>query len=322
MQITNFGEHMTVLNTNTIKVVVIILTMNQKERTLQCLSSLLALEEQPFQVLVWDNGSQDETVTAIEETFPEVTTHYHPSNLGVASGRNAAAELAIKTFGASHLLFLDNDMLLEPGFVSELLAPFNENDNVGQTQAKLRFMHDKERINDGGGAQINFLLWQITPVGYNEIDRGQYDTVKKCVSCGGAMMVRTDVFQQLGGFDTTFDPFGPEDLDFSLRLQKAGYVALYVPQAVAYHVVSHTFGGGYSEDYARHKSRHWYLFMRRHASLLQQFGFFVLGIPYLGVRVLIREGKKGNLGAIRGLARGVFDLFKSSRISKKQGSSR
>jgi GT2 family glycosyltransferase len=126
------------------------------------------------------------------------------------------------------------------------------------------------------------------------------------------MMVRTEVFTQLKGFDPIFDPFGPEDLDFSLRLQKAGYRALYVPQAVAFHVVSHTFGRGYSEEYARHKSRHWLTFMRRHASPIQQLGFFLFGAPILAIQVLLREGRKGNLGALRGIARGILDLTRSS----------
>jgi GT2 family glycosyltransferase len=304
---------------NTTKVVVIILTMNQQDKTLQCLSSLLALQEPPFHLLIWDNGSQDGTAEAIREAFPEVLVHHHPVNLGVASGRNAAADLAIKIFTPNHLLFLDNDMILEPNFISALLQPFIEDQNVGQTQAKLRFMHDRERLNDGGGAQINFWQWKITPVGYNEVDRGQHDAVKKCIACGGAMLVRIDIFQQLGGFDPIFDPFGPEDLDFSLRLQKAGYAALYVPQAVAYHTVSHTFGKGYSENYARHKSRHWFLFMRRHASLGQKLGFFLVGAPYLAIRVTIREGKKGNLGAFRGLVRGIFDFFKLSLFAKERG---
>nr|NIR25939.1 glycosyltransferase [Gammaproteobacteria bacterium] len=136
------------MNTNTANIVVIILTMNQRNRILECLASLLAQGKPPFHVLVWDNGSQDSTVTAIQEAFPDVLTHYHPHNLGVASGRNAAAELAIKTLHPTHLLFLDNDMLLEPGFVSALLKPFIEDDKVGQTQAKLRFMNDRERLND------------------------------------------------------------------------------------------------------------------------------------------------------------------------------
>ena len=130
------------------------------------------------------------------------------------------------------------------------------------------------------------------------------------------MMVRADVFQQLKGFDMSFNPFGPEDLDFSLRLQQAGYTALYIPQAVAYHVVSHTFGKGYSENYARHKSRHWFTFMRRHASPLQQLGFLLIGIPYLTFRVIIREGRRGNLRAFRGLIRGVFEFCKSSLLVK------
>ncbi len=295
------------------KIVIIILTFNQKEKTLQCLETLYKSSATRYQVIVWDNGSADETAVAIRQSFPDTLVHKHPTNLGVASGRNAAAKLAIETFQPTHLLFLDNDILVEPGFVEALYQPFATNNKVGQTQAKLRFMHDRARLNDAGGARISFLRWQVTPVGYGEIDRGQYDTVKECIACGGAMMVRTDVFRELGGFDSLFDPFGPEDMDFSLRLQNAGYQAQYVPQAMAYHAVSHTFGKGYSEDYARLKSRHWFKFMRRHASPLQQLGFFLLGAPYLAIQVLIREGRKGNWGAVRGLAGGLLDLAKSPK---------
>lgn len=293
-----------------LEIVVIVLTLNQRAKTLECLSGLLANDQTPFRVLVWDNGSTDGTAEVIRTAFPEVWLHHHTDNLGVAGGRNAAAQLAIETLNPSYLLFLDNDILVEPGFVGALFHPFTVDTQIGQTQAKLRFMDDRTRINDGGGARINFLTWQVTPVGYGEVDRGQYDTVKPCVSCGGAMMVRVDIFQQLGGFDLAFNPFGPEDLDFSLRLQQAGYRALYVPTAVGYHEVSHTFGKGYTEAYARHKAQHWFLFMHRHASPTQKLGFFLAGAPYLALRILIREGKRGNLAAVRGLARGVFDLFK------------
>jgi hypothetical protein len=292
-------------------IVVVILTLNQRDRTLACLGSLLNEERPPFRILVWDNGSEDDTEKSVKATFPQVRVHYHPTNLGVASGRNAAANLTVERFNPTYLLFLDNDMLVEPGFIEGLLQPFLEDENVGQTQAKLRFMDDRSRINDGGGAEISFISWQVTPVGYGEIDRGQYDTVKRCVSCGGAMMVRTDVFEELNGFDTIFDPFGPEDLDFSLRLQEAGYLALYAPQAVAYHVVSHTYGKEYSEEYARHKTRHWFAFMRRHATPFQKLGFYLLGAPYLVIRVALREGRQGNLQAVRGLARGALDYAKS-----------
>jgi GT2 family glycosyltransferase len=284
----------------------IILTYNQKEKTLACLSELVGNQETPFQIFVWDNGSQDDTLSAIKEAFPDILTFSSEANLGVAGGRNAAAQMAITEFGATYLLFLDNDILVEPGFVGALYKPFQADPQLGQTQAKLRFMHDHNLINDGGGASINFVFWKVKPVGFGERDRGQYDSPRPCISCGGAMMVRSNVFQLLNGFDPLFGPFGPEDLDFSLRLQKSGYKAMYIPQAVGYHQVSHTYGKGYNEEYARHKSRHWLAFMRRHASPGQKIAFYLVGAPILAVQVFIREARRGNLRAVRGLIEGLF----------------
>jgi GT2 family glycosyltransferase len=288
--------------------VVIILTFNQKEMTLECLSSLLRLKEPAFQTIVWDNGSEDGTENAVRAAFPGVFIYHETANLGVAEGRNAAAKLALQQFKATHLLFLDNDIQVESNFVQALLNPFQEDPQLGQTQAKLLFIHDRQRINDGGGVRIDFVFWRVRTVGYGEIDSGQYDTPRNCTCTGGAMMVRVDVFQRLEGFDPQFGPFGPEDVDFSLRLQKMGYRALYVPQAVGYHYKSHTFGKGYSEEYARHKSRHWLVFMNRHATLLQKLGFYVIGAPYLAVHVSLREWKSGNWKAVRGLVRGVLKI--------------
>jgi len=292
-----------------IRVAVIILTVNQKEKTLACLDSFFGSLPKYARILVWDNGSMDGTAEAIHQQFPDVAVESHPRNLGVASGRNSGAQLAMRLFSPTHLLFLDNDIILTDGFIEGLLGPFlkDRNGNVGQTQAKLRFLNEPELLNDGGGCRVEFWLGRTTPVGYREIDHGQYDKVRPCIACGGAMMVRADVFELLGGFDSQFDPFGPEDLDFSLRLQKNGYQALYAPEAVAYHEVSHTTGGdGYSEGYAEHRSRHWLTFMSRHASLRQKLGFYLLGAPLIAIRILWREGKKGNWRALKGLFRGIL----------------
>src|SRR5215510_13660528 len=93
--------------------VAIILTYNQRPKTLKCLSSLLGGEDIPFKVLIWDNNSRDDTLVAVKETFPDVSTHYSERNLGVAEGRNAAAKIATIELGATHLLFLDNDIEVE-----------------------------------------------------------------------------------------------------------------------------------------------------------------------------------------------------------------
>jgi GT2 family glycosyltransferase len=292
------------------QVVVVILTLNQRETTLRCLTSLRQVREPAYQTLLWDNGSQDGTAESVRATFPEVYVQHHPANLGVAGGRNAAARLATELFAPTHLLFLDNDIEVEPGFIAELLKPFAEVPGLGQTQAKLRFLRDRQRLNDAGGARVNFLFGAVKPVGYGEVDRGQYDTPRDCISCGGAMMIRADLFRQLGGFDLRFNPFGPEDLDLSLRLVKAGYRALYVPSAVGYHEVGHTFGRGYTADYARHKARLMSIFVLRHAPLPQRIGFVALGAPYMAARAVLREARRGNFGALGGLALGLLDLLR------------
>jgi GT2 family glycosyltransferase len=304
---------MTSIPTSGPRVAVLILTVDQKDTTLRVLGSFTPEERLAAKFLVWDNGSKDGTGNAIRTAFPDVLVHEHDRNLGVASGRNAAAALAIERFDPTHLLFLDNDIVVKPGFIDALHHPFTIDSAVGQTQAKLLFMDRPDRINDGGGCRVNFWLGRTMPVGYDEVDRGQRDRPAKCIACGGAMMVRADLFRHLGGFDPVFDPFGPEDLDFSLRLQRAGHTALYTPAAVAHHAVSHTFeGGGYSQVYARSKARHWLRFMRRHASPAQKLAFLLVGAPWIAARMVLRESLRGNPGAILGSARGVLEHFRVS----------
>ena len=294
-------------------VAMVMLTLNQRETTLRALESLVPQVEPGMRVLVWDNGSTDGTVEAVQRAYPEVLAHHHPTNLGVASGRNAGARYVIERFRPDYLLFLDNDLVLKPRFVRELLDVLERQPDVGQVQAKLLYLDEPERINDGGGVRINFWLGQTDPVGFKEIDRGQCEQVAPCISGGGAMMVRARLFEELGGFDGAFDPFGPEDLDFSLRLQANGYRALYVPTAVALHAVNHTYESGYTAVYARAKAKHWLKFLRRHGTPLQKAGFFLVGAPLIALRMVVRELRKGNPGAILGSLRGMFEALVGSK---------
>jgi GT2 family glycosyltransferase len=292
-------------------IAVVVLTLNQRQQTLRCLEHLLAqrCENLDFTVLVWDNGSTDGTSEAIRQAYPQVRLFGSSENLGVAGGRNAAAATAMSQLAPKLLLFLDNDMLVAPGFVAGLAKPFfaDPAGAIGQTQAKLRLADAPELLNDGGGCRLQLWLGRTRPVGFGQTDSGQFDRPTPCVSCGGAMMVRADLFARLQGFDEAFNPFGPEDLDFSLRLQHAGFEAWYMPQAMAFHDVNHTFGsGGFSENYAQYRARHWRRLMCRHAGPLDWLGFVLIGAPIITLRVLIREGRKRNLVALRGLFRGTF----------------
>jgi GT2 family glycosyltransferase len=116
-----------------------------------------------------------------------------------------------------------------------------------------------------------------------------------------------DVFQELGGFDCIFDPYGPEDLDFSFRVRKAGYFGLYVPEAVVYHDHRRSVeGGGFGEIYTANKTRHWFILMGRHASFLERTGFFLWGAPQALFRIIRRELLKGNVAALKGILKGLL----------------
>jgi GT2 family glycosyltransferase len=296
-----------------VEVAVIILTVDQQSRTLRCLNSLRAVSSPCFQIVLWDNGSRDGTAEAVDRAFPEVLVQSHAKNIGVASGRNAAANIAIERFDPAYLFFLDNDMTVTPHFMDALVQRFGFDEKLAQTTGKIMDITNPQRLYGAGGCRLRFWRGDTRHVGYGELDHGQYDEPRRCIPSGGCMLVRTDVFQELGGFDTAFDPYGPEDLDFGLRAVEAGYYGLYVPESVVFHETKpgRTFEGGqYTERYASHRTRHWFLFMRRHASRVQQLGFLLVGAPLLLGSLVVREGKKGNLlPALRGLLRGMLDSY-------------
>jgi hypothetical protein len=83
---------------------------------------------------------------------------------------------------------------------------------------------------------------------------------------------------------------------------------------MAWHAISHTYEpGGYSKSWARLKARHWVRFLRRHGSPFQQAAFFLVGVPWLALKLLAREGRRGNFGAIVGSVRGMLTGFRQER---------
>jgi len=299
-----------------VSVAVILLTRDQKDNTLRCLESLTRVTGGYHRTVLWDNGSVDGTGDAVREARPEVLVRDHPDNLGVAGGRNAAVDLAHASFAPTHVLFLDNDMTVRPDFLEHLLQPFHEDPRVAQTTGKILDLGDPRRIYGAGGCGVSFWRGKTAHVGNGEIDTGQYDRPRDCIPSGGCMLVRADVFRETGGFDTVFNPYGPEDLDFGFRVRRDGWRAVYVPDAVVFHETEPSrtaSGGSYSETYAASKTRMWFVLMGRHATVAQRLGFLLLGAPWALITAVFREARRGNLGAVRGLLSGAFQALRGKR---------
>jgi GT2 family glycosyltransferase len=291
------------------RVVVILLTVNQRDKTIRCLRSLLSVSSPAFSVVIWDNGSTDGTGQAITHEFPRFLYHWHESNLGAAGGRNAGVAFAkqMLDFAPDYYLFLDNDTEVTPEFIQHLLQPFTEHPRTGQTSAKIMFLRHPEIINSAGGSDIRFWLGSTTPRGYGERDQGQYDEPVDCIAPAGCTLVMAKAFDEVGGFDTAFDPYGCEDLDLSARIIKAGYRCIYTPRSVIFHDPSQTFeSGAYTSTYAQKKVENWLLFLQRHGKLHQKVLFFTIGAPYAAASTIIRELRQRNFRAIAGLVRGLI----------------
>ena len=291
---------------------IVILTWNQREATRRCLQSIAAAGYSLGRVVLWDNGSVDGTDDAIIDEFPDVIFHRHPHNQGVASGRNSAALLAMRKVSPTHLLFLDNDMVVTSGFLESLCEPFVADSRQAQAVAKIRILNDPERLHAAGGQDVNFALGIKNSIGYGEMDCGQYDDRQSCLPSGGATLVAVKAFLELDGFDSVFDPFGAEDLDFAFRVRRANYQATYVPEAIVYHDYHRKNGAGQNGDlYVAARVKHWLILLRRHASIGQKLGFFLGGAVVGLSRIVRRQVLIGNVPGLSGLARGVVSYLGS-----------
>ena len=295
------------------KIALILLTCKQQKNVLlRCLDSLqdVEVDQINLNILVWDNNSTDNTEAAVKTYFPHVEVQRSEFNLGAAGGRNAAANAAIALWNPDFLMFLDNDTVVTRDFIRNLLKPFADHPDVGITTPKIRFLADPERIDSAGGCLVQFHLGQTPGVGSGEVDRGQYDVPRECIPGACCILMRTDVFITVEGFDTAFDPYGFQDLDFSLRAKKAGYRCLYVPDSLIYHAESQTFENGkYTAKYAHHKAQNWYRFLQKNANFRQKVTFWLFAVPLRFFSAVVRETKRGNIKALGGLLAGGWNVI-------------
>jgi GT2 family glycosyltransferase len=297
---------------------IVILTWNQREKTARCLQSIADAGYDLARVVLWDNGSADGTDDMVLDRFPDVVYHHHPTNQGVASGRNAAALLAERRIAPTHLMFLDNDMVVTEGFLEALCEAFAEDPMLAQATAKIRFMGQPKRLHSAGGQVINFALGTKRGIGYGELDRGQHDVRRPCLPSGGATLVAKNVFFELDGFDNVFDPFGAEDTDFSYRVRAAGYRAVYVPDAVLYHDYRNKMGeGGDARTYMAARVRQWMILLRRHATLGERIAFYCGGAVIGLARVALGTLARGKAGALLGIPAGVREYANETPRQEK-----
>jgi len=216
-------------------VALVILNYNGRRHLEGCFGSLLELDypKELLEVILIDNGSDDDSVDVMREDHAWVRLIVNDENVGFSAGCNQGARAAK---AADVYVFLNNDMRVDPAWLRELVGPVVRGECAAAT-AKM-FSWDGKVMNSVGGG-MNFHGIGIQK-GYLEKPRPEFDKPAKTLfACGGAMAIDAAVFDEVGGFDEEFFAYY-EDVDLGWRLWVMGYEIHYAPKAECWHHHSST----------------------------------------------------------------------------------
>lgn len=228
-------------------VAVVTVTYNSSEILETFLRSLRDSEPEPVQVVVSDNASADSETTARISRKYDATLHQVGSNRGYGGAINAAAQALGPEI--NWILVVNPDVTFTPGAISTMVEAASAEPSVGAVGPRIvdaaGTIYPSARqlpsLRTGIGHAVFVKLWPGNPWTRAYLaDRGP-STEKHAVGwlSGACVLVRREAFDRLGGFDDGYFMYF-EDVDLGYRLGRAGWLNVYVPQAVVEHTGAHS----------------------------------------------------------------------------------
>ena len=223
------------------KIAVIILNWNGEDLLRKFLPSVCAHTNANIaDVIVVDNGSDDNSVEVLKQEFPQVKTLLFPQNYGFAAGYNKALEM----LDYKYAVLLNSDVETTPHWLEPLLEFAEGNLDVAACQPKIKSLRKREEFEYAGAAggfidRYGYPFCRGRIFNTLETDRGQYDDICDIFwASGAALFVRSEIYKKVGGLDPSFFAH-MEEIDLCWRLKNGGYTLKVVPSSVVYHL-----GGG------------------------------------------------------------------------------
>jgi len=247
------------------------------------LESIMGQTYRDFNVLIIDNASTDGIESFLRENYPEITFLRNARNLGFSAAHNQGIRYALEHWPKEEVqdrfvLLTNPDVLLSETFLAEIVAVTKAHPEVGSFGGKLlrafgenlgdelfKEIIRSDRIDSVG---LNpHKNRTVTDRGAGELDEGQFEQVEQVFGISGALaLYRASALEGVRYEDEILDHHFfayKEDVDLAWRLQHAGWDALYVPQAIAYH-----YRGMYGPEKSGFRER---LRNRRDKSSLRNF---------------------------------------------------
>jgi GT2 family glycosyltransferase len=191
-------------------------------------------------VIVADNGSTDDSLELMETVFPDVKLIRFDENYGFAEGYNRA----IRATGYKYTILLNSDVSTVSKWLNPLYEYMESHPEVGACQPKILADHHRDTF-EYAGASGGFMDCNGYPFCRGRLfstvekDNGQYDDVVSVFwATGAALMVRSDLYLQVGGLDKEFFAH-MEEIDLCWRILLTGKDIVVIPQSTVYHL-----GGG------------------------------------------------------------------------------
>ena len=244
--------------------------------------------EGDHEVVVVDNGSTDGSVDFVRERYPGVRVVSLDRNYRFTGGNNRG----LQTSSRDVVVFLNNDMIVDPDFLAPLLGGFRDPAVFAMTSQV--FFWDKNRRREETGktrARYEngfFRMW------HDEVgDEEHADAIPVFWCGGGSCAFDRGKYLAIGGLDTLFDPFYVEDTDISYQAWKRGWKCLLAPSSHVVHRHRATNKPKFGEDFVDNTiRRNQYLFVWKNVTETRLMVEHLLGLPRIHAR-LIAAGETG-----------------------------
>lgn len=227
------------------KTVVILVNYNGIQDTLECIKTIKKSQGLlPFIVLVDNNSRNSKELDCLKKDNTNLHIIYNNQNEGFGVANNIGIKWAQEHIDFEYLLLLNNDTLIEPNSIKELIRPFSMDQAIGITTAKIFYEENKNIIWYGGGEIDYNRAWpKITD--FNNLPSLNGANKSKYVSfaSGCTMMFSKISISKIKGFDNDFFMYC-EDLELCLRAHKLGLKIYYTSESIVYHKVQGSMSNG------------------------------------------------------------------------------
>lgn len=264
---------------------VVIPTFNRIKELTELVDSLVLINKyKDVEIIIVDNNSKDINYLKFLEKYKpynikvKLLTNFEESAL--SKSRNMGIEEASGDF----IFFIDDDNVVTEEVIEKLVKVTEADNTIGAVAPVALYYNERNKVLDAG-AMRNYLNSFTINVFLNE-DKERLPPIPFAVSeISNAFIVRSIIFKKIGMFDALNFPIDLDEADLCLRVKKAGYKILVVPQAHIYHkvfkintlsIISLRFR---REKNAYYMGRNRVLFQRKHLSWWQYAIFLVLYLP-------------------------------------------